>query len=98
VEVNMSEQITIEVGDKQITIDETMAHRAGQLTPDEMAAVSRLAAERRLITSEGEPTVLFVAVSLALVASRSHRLDPGELEAVIEILAAWLADDLVEAI
>ena len=90
----MSETLILKVDGEDIRIDESFMDFS-DFTPKEYELVSRTLG-KRLLKSNEEPTAGGVAVMLTIKLCRGREWSAETTSEVIELLTAWLTDELVE--
>jgi hypothetical protein len=88
-----SEKLILKVEGEDIVIDETFMDFS-DFTVKEMELVSRTLGNRLL--KDGEPTAGGTAVMLTIKLARGRGWTAETTTEVIELLTAWLTDNLVE--
>ena len=88
-----SEKLILKVEGEDIVIDESFMD-FHDFSEEEMKLIYRIAGKRLLI--DGEPTAGAAALMLAVKLARGRAWSPETIGEVLEILTAWLTDNLVE--
>ena len=88
-----SEKLILKVEGEELVIDESFMD-FHDFTPEEMQLIYRIAGNRLLI--DGVPTAGAAALMLTVKLARGRTWSPETIGEVLEILTAWLTDNLVE--
>jgi hypothetical protein len=89
----LSEVIRLEIEGESIVIDESFMDFS-DFSPSEIMAVKNALGKGLL--KDGEPTAGSTAVMLTIKLSRGRKWEPETIAEVINLLTAWLTDNLVE--
>jgi hypothetical protein len=88
-----SEKLILKVDGEDIVIDESFMD-FHDFTVDELELIYRTMGNRLLV--DGVPTVGAAAVMLTVKVARGREWSPETIGEVLEVLTAWLSDNLVE--
>jgi len=90
-----SEKLILKVDGEDIVIDESFMDFR-DFTLEELELIYATVGNRFLAADSGMPTVGGAAVMLAVKLARGREWSPETIAEVVEILIAWLSDNLVE--
>jgi hypothetical protein len=88
-----SEKLILKVEGEDIVIDESFMD-FHDFSAEEMQLIYRIAGDRLLI--DGAPTAGAAALMLTVKLARGRIWSPETIAEVLEVLTAWLSDNLVE--